>query len=263
MGYNENIFGVQPTDYSAINPQFIDTPPPVPYGVLNGLPSRIPVTNRGALGEEMSNYGTRMIYPGGSGLHGDQFHQRDLQNEVFNDPSSAYYQPEFYGQPIFRYDNDYLVMIGWHDTNYGGFMATLSLEKKRDRTPAGFALSTLGWAHLAQALDGNAVRYYGINSKLKEKDENDLDKLPLGNEDNGHIEWRAGSSITNGVTDYTGRWNKKRLRYKGLKGVPTIGFNCDARHFGCVNGNENALEKGFVYPQYLHFDHPNQWTPWE
>ena len=142
-------------------------------------------------------------------------------------------------------------------------MATLSLDKKRDRTPVGFAIASIGWAYLAQALDSAHIRYYGINTKLKEKDDNDFDKLPLGNRDNGHIEWRPGSSITSGVTDYSGRWNKKRLRYKGFKGVPTIGFNCDARNFGCKNGNENALEKGFVYPQYLHFDHPNQWTPWE
>ncbi len=216
--------------------------------ILNGLPPNFLISPQ-IVGEELSIYGTRIIYPGGSDLYGDQQHESYLQNEVFNDPTSNYYKPEFYGQPIFRYDSDYLVLLGYEDTNLGNYIGFLSLEKQEDRVPTGLNAAYLGLATLGFALDSTPIRFYK-KSKLKEEDPNDKHICPLPEEDSGkEFGWKDRD------------WNVKRLRYKGFKNTPAYGFKVDARNYE-RGGNKNPLQDGFIYPSYLFDNHPNQWTPW-
>lgn len=109
---------------------------PSNYKVLNGLPPRFEIAPD-PVGEEMSIYGTRIIYKGGSGLYGDQMHFDDVQNSIFDDPTSDYYRPEFYGQPIFKdpFRDDYLVFLGCvpgGQGELGDASIFLSLKKKQD-----------------------------------------------------------------------------------------------------------------------------------
>lgn len=109
---------------------------PSDYKVLNGLPPRFEIAPD-PVGEEMSVYGTRIIYKGGSGLYGDQNHYDDVQNSIFNDPTSDYYRPEFYGQPIFKdpFRDDYLVFLGCVPGGQGELghaSIFLSLKKKQN-----------------------------------------------------------------------------------------------------------------------------------
>ena len=220
---------------------------------LNGLPSSFIISSN-ALGSETSQYGTRMIYPGGSGFYGDQFHEDHLQQEVFNDPHSAYYKPVFYGQPIFRYDSDFLILLGHNTENDKLYF--LSLEKKEDRRNQ-YASGIPGSRIWDFNHGGTAGGLYIVNfreNKLKEKDEG-LHVCPLAINKN-KLGWKSGD------------WNTKRLRYKGFKDVGTFGFettsNAPQIEMGEPNpSGKNALEYGFFYPQYLTFANgPSQWTPW-
>ena len=101
--------------------------------LFNGLPSEttgawLPnatagitiIDDPGYLGQELSIYGTNRIYASGRGLYGslNQDCEGDkLQEEIFDDLTNAYYRVKssgghkIYGQPIFRYDNHYCVLL--------------------------------------------------------------------------------------------------------------------------------------------------------
>ena len=234
--------------------------------VLNGLPSNYTVVGQ-PVGEELSLHGTRMIYPGTSGLYGAQFHEDHLQNVVFNDPSSEYYHPAIYGQPIFRYDNDFLVLLGHNYTN--NQVVFISLEKKPGRkgpSNSGYPASPIfGFTPYIYNSDENKFHIVSYNeSKLSEKDDNDKHICPLKDTENkDRLGWRERDNDRSGT-----KWNLKRLRYKGFKNVGTFGFNTTSQNsqaeIGVPNPDGiNALQEGFVFPSYM-FDHPtNPWTPWE
>ena len=245
--------------------------------VLNGLPSNYTVVGQ-PVGEELSTYGTRMIYPGTSGLYGAQFHEDNLQKEVFNNPSSEYYHPAIYGQPIFRYDNDYLVLLGHNFTN--NQVVFISLEKQpgeKGASNSGYPGSPIFDYYTSQFENPTAAaNYYSINSetnkfhivsykenKLAKQDDNDKHICPLADPDDKHkLGWKRRSD--GGGHD----WNLKRLRYKGFRNVGTFGYNTTSQfsqaEMGVPNpGGINALQEGFIIPSYM-FDHPTHpWTPWE
>ncbi len=60
-------------------------------------------------GQELSVYGTKMIY-NIPGAYGNLGQSNDLQEKVFSNPSHPYYAAKYYGQPIFRYENSYLML---------------------------------------------------------------------------------------------------------------------------------------------------------
>ena len=61
-------------------------------------------------GQELSFYGTKMIYKI-PGAYGNLGQPNELQSKVFDNPGHPYYNPKYYGQPIFRYENSYLVLL--------------------------------------------------------------------------------------------------------------------------------------------------------
>jgi hypothetical protein len=97
------------------------------YRLFNGLPTQttgvwgesdiVIITDSGYTGQEKSMYGTKLIY-NIPGAYGSLNQSEDLQTRVFDNPGNIYYQTYFYGQPIIRYDNKYLVI---YEAYMGGF----------------------------------------------------------------------------------------------------------------------------------------------
>ena len=220
--------------------------------ILNGLPSNFTISSQG-LGNEVSSWGTKIIYPGGSGMHGDQQHEDHFQNVVFNDPASDYYHPMIYGQPIFRYNSDFLVLLGHNFVN--NQVIFISLEKKPDRKnryASGYPQSPI-W-DLGNDTGPLGFHIVGFNeNKLKNKEENDKHIVPLRTDGNQRLSWKEKD------------WAIGRLRYKGFRNVGTFGFDTtNQAEIGVKSPTgKNALQEGFIYPSYLFDNHPNQWTPWD
>lgn len=61
-------------------------------------------------GQRISAYGTKMIY-NSPGAYGSLGQPSELQSKVFDDLGHPYYMPKYYGQPIFRYENSYLILL--------------------------------------------------------------------------------------------------------------------------------------------------------
>jgi len=211
------------------------------WKVLNGLPSNFKIAV-GVLGEEESSYGTRIIYPKGSGLYGDQNHEDNLQQTVFNDPTNIYYRPEFYGQPIFRANSDYVMLVG----DIGTSTILLSLDKE-NKQPAPFMTNTLyntvkNWGWSQDLLDNikNFPCYIWDNDRLEQFN------LPQKKSDDS-FNWTANSNND----DY---YNPGRLRHKGIKTIGSYGFQT----VGYKKGTKNGTYNGAGYPLYLW----DTWVPW-
>ena len=213
-----------------------------PYQILNGLPSSFSIASAPP-GNEVSTFGTRIIYPGGSNLYGDQNQESGVQ-EIFNDPNNVYYHPFFYGQPIIRYDNDYLIFFnGFRGTfiPFAGVVsltnvtayAFLSLEKKEANDyPYGFKA-----VDFYEDESHSAISYTGIpqdtsfqnliKDQIRIYKGNDVDDF-FPNEGNEPINW----------------WNVKnegRIKHHGLADIGTIGYNVVAP----LKGSQNVFQTGF------------------
>ena len=122
------------------NTLLIAQPDPEEEEILNGLPNSFTITEGSGIGQEaniafvdaggQSAYDTKMIHRGevSEQLWGNLNQGYWMQENLFNDPSNAYYKTSFswghknrygtgkvYGQPILRmYEQDtYAVIIGW------------------------------------------------------------------------------------------------------------------------------------------------------
>tara|TARA_B100000287_G_C20660878_1_gene790110 strand:- start:627 stop:2315 length:1689 start_codon:yes stop_codon:yes gene_type:complete len=113
------------------------------WEIFNGLPTENTgiwaknpditlITAEGYTGQELSDYGTRMIYKQ-SGLWGALGQASDLQSDVFDKPDSPYYHTTFYGQPIVRYDNDWCII--WYTYKSAG--KRFRLYRLNDRSAFG------------------------------------------------------------------------------------------------------------------------------
>ena len=211
------------------------------YKVLNGLPSNFSIAVN-VLGEEESSYGTRIIYPKGSNLYGDQNHEDNLQQRVFNDPSNIYYRPEFYGQPIFRANSDYVVLVG----NIGDATVLLSLDKEIKQSSIFmtnvFYNEAKNWGWSQDILDDikDFPCYIWDNDRLEQFN------LPQKKSDNS-FNWTAHSNND----DY---YDPGRLRYKGIKTIGSYGYQI----VGYKKGTKNGTYNGAGYPLYLW----DSWVPW-
>ena len=88
--------------------------------LFNGLPDETTgvwgesgiqiITNPNYTGQELSNYDTKMIYRN-SGYYGALGQSSGLQSKVFDNPNSPYYKTQWYGQPIIRYENTWVIII--------------------------------------------------------------------------------------------------------------------------------------------------------
>jgi len=112
--------------------------------IFNGLPTNATgawttspniniLDDPGYLGQELSNYGTKRIYPSGQGLYGSLNQNSDIQSSIFDDMDNIYYIPTYngqkvYGQPIIRYDNDYLVLLDCYKQNLTRYFQLLRLR---------------------------------------------------------------------------------------------------------------------------------------
>ena len=86
-------------------------------GIWEADPNITLITRAGYTGQELSTYGTRMIY-NETGLWGNLGQESSLQKDVFDDPDSHYYLSTFYGQPIIRYYNDWCII--WYTYKSSG-----------------------------------------------------------------------------------------------------------------------------------------------
>jgi len=206
------------------------------YKILNGIPSGLSLS-LSAPGNELSSYSTRIIYPAGSNLYGDQNQESGVQ-EIFNDPNSIYYHPFFYGQPIIRYDNDYLVFFNGFKGNIGPINVTsyafLSLEKKE--------ANDYPYGHVPEEFyeDGyhSAMSYTGIpqDTAFQNSIKNQI-RIYKGNRVDDFFPDEANNPIN---------WNKVksegRIKYHGIINIGTIGYGVLAP----LKGYENVYQQHHV-----------------
>lgn len=206
------------------------------YKILNGIPSGLSLS-LSAPGNELSSYSTRIIYPAGSNLYGDQNQESGVQ-EIFNDPNSIYYHPFFYGQPIIRYDNDYLVFFNGFKGSIGPFNATayafLSLGKKEANDYPYGAEAAVFYE------DGyhSEVSYTGIPQDTAFQNLiKDQIRIYRGNDVDDFFPDRGDEPIN---------WNKVksegRIKYHGIINIGTIGYGVVAP----LKGYENVYQQHHV-----------------
>ena len=61
-------------------------------------------------GQGVSNYGTPQIFAPGNGFYGGLNQNNTIQEQVFDNLSNHYYLEKYYGQPIIRWDNMFIVI---------------------------------------------------------------------------------------------------------------------------------------------------------
>ena len=219
-------------EYIEIRNDNINHDPQDNYKVLNGLPSGFNLS-LSAPGNEISSFGTRIIYPAGSDLYGDQNQESGIQ-EIFDNPNSAYYHPFFYGQPIIRYDNDYLVFFNGFRGSVGPFNATayafLSLEKKEaNEYPYGFAA-----VNFYEDGSHSSISYTGIPQDTAFQNLiKDQIRIYKGNKIDDFFPDEGDEPIS--------WWKVKdegRIKYHGLVNIGTIGYNVVAP----LKGSQNAFQ---------------------
>tara|TARA_S200002703_G_scaffold149113_2_gene146389 strand:+ start:374 stop:2104 length:1731 start_codon:yes stop_codon:yes gene_type:complete len=219
-------------EYQKLESNDIPIEPIEPYQVLNGLPSSFSIASAPP-GNEVSSFGTRIIYPAGSNLYGDQKQESGVQ-EIFNDPNNIYYHPFFYGQPIIRYDNDYLIFFNDFKGNVGPINATayafLSLGKKGAND---YPFGTVAATFYEDGYNSN-ISYTGIpqdttfqnliKNQIRVYTGNQVDDF-FPNEANNPINWNTVKS-------------KGRIKYHGIANIGTIGYNVLAP----LKGTQNAFQ---------------------
>ena len=206
------------------------------YKILNGIPSGLNLS-LSAPGNELSSYGTRIIYPAGSNLYGDQNQESGVQN-IFNDPNSVYYHPFFYGQPIIRYDNDYLVFFNGFKGNIGPINVTsyafLSLQKKETNDyPYGHVAAEFyeSGYHSAMSYTGipqDTAFQNSIKDQIRIYKGNKIDDF-FPNEGNQPINWNKVK-------------NEGRIKYHGIVNIGTTGYGVVAP----LKGYENVYQQHHV-----------------
>ena len=190
------------------------------FKILNGLPNNYTLSSVPP-GSEKSSYGTRIIYKGGSELYGDQRHEDYMYEQVFRDPDSLYYHPFFYGQPIIRYDKDFLVLYNYYldEVDLGDLLgsikyntfAFLSLEKKRKNNyPYGHIAEHFTEAGVHSRISTTGIpQESSFQQKLK-----DQTRVYKGNDVD---DWMGEINVDNRYINWAKIRGEGRLRYYGLR----------------------------------------------
>lgn len=173
--------------------------------LFNGLPTKatgtwgeadiVVISDPSYTGQEKSIYNTKMIYKI-SGAYGSLNQSSDLQSKVFDNPQSIYYKPEFYGQPILRYNNTYCVI---RKAYMGGFFTRKAIfvnvqtggEFKKTRTQIqdamGFEMdyNSDPYNMIWPTLNVDRIAYIGlteVKTKLQPSDRNVYNPLDQGSD---------------------------------------------------------------------------------
>ena len=228
----EGIINVQGrVQYQQLENEYVTDPNPPDYQILNGLPSSFSLA-LGPPGNELSVYGTKMIYPAGTNLHGDQGQESGVQ-EIFNDPNNIYYHPFFYGQPIIRYDNDYLIFFNGFKGNVGPINVTsyafLSLGKKEANT------SDYPYGHAAiefyEADYHSEISYTGIPQDTDFQNSiKDQIRIYRGNKIDDFFPDEGDKPI-----NWSKVKNEGRIKHYGVADIGTIGYSVVAPLKGTSN----------------------------
>lgn len=231
----EGIINVQGrVQYQQLENEYVTDPNPPDYQILNGLPSSFSLA-LGPPGNELSVYGTKMIYPAGTNLHGDQGQESGVQ-EIFNDPNNIYYHPFFYGQPIIRYDNDYLIFFNGFKGNVGPINVTsyafLSLGKKEANT------SDYPYGHAAiefyEADYHSEISYTGIPQDTDFQNSiKDQIRIYRGNKIDDFFPDEGDKPI-----NWSKVKNEGRIKHYGVADIGTIGYSVVAP----LKGTSNAFQ---------------------
>ena len=201
------------------------------FKVLNGIPAGLSLSTF-APGNELSSYGTRLIYPGGSGLYGDQGHEDNLYDKVFSDPDSEYYKPQLYGQPIIRMNSDYLVLIDFEDTNIGNYAGFVSLEKKTKIVPTGLSIAKFAADGIfADVFNENHVCYFKRNGNTMKKEFFEINK------DGTNLNWHLLRTHESNRIKHLGMNGKNGLPVVGTIGY---GYNIAPPNKGTTNPYTNV-----------------------
>ena len=169
------------------------------YKLFNGLPSSgtgyWDVVDDPNLGKEVSNYGTRKLYPPGSGFYGALNQPSSLQDKFNNMDNMYYYGSSYhgyklYGQPIFHHSSaGYFVFL--KGTAHRGF---LGIGIFRD-----FAIYSLSTGDVRYWDRKDCESAIGVKMRYKK------------------------NTLTIYGIDYSPMWkegNRKRVAFIGLPGVP-------------------------------------------